>query len=1002
MKTKKNKYSYILLILFLSITGINQKSYAQDITQNLVVYLPFECSPKDNSGNGYDGIIRGDPQCVTGKIGMAYKFDGIDDFIELPAEHTLEYISANGFSWSMWFNCSKIPTTMAAGPSSILLSVADDRLNEDIHLGFGSLLSRGNQFVFQVDGLGGFGGSMFSPLTYQPPGNWQENVWYHIFAVRDYNSNQVILYLNGTEVARTTFTGDPINRQMFAAVAAFFDGKPSVFFNGIIDEVRIYNRAITPEEVKLIYEISPDNLTAYPNPLDFGAVFCSKDSSQFITLKNNSSAYINITEIKLSRGKDFQIAGSVPLDIAPNDSVKINILLTTQAAGIYYDTLIVKNRNTIPELKVLISAEKGNLSYTINGVNNNKIDFGVLCPGESKDTSFSITTNASIKTKFFGEISPPFSFLDTAIANNSTEFDTVETRNVPIHFEGNATEGKILGIMTITDPCDEKIYIELTADIHTPAFQVESPPEIEICPGMPFDRIITIKNKDNQALDFWLSGTNPLFSFQDTVFVDIGKSKNVIVRFAGSDYGGTYTTDITLATHCGIDTTITLTIKTSEILIGLKPDTLDFGDVVLCNPDTILTLGMSITNENIAIRPIMVTNITMPREFFTSMDLGEKFNIGEEQTYEVYFFPRAPGLFEGYMEITFDTCDVKKRFFIRGHAKNVEMQVNNELDFGRVIIGNTKDSVIVFKNTETADLMLEEFFPLVGPQFEITGLSKTIPCVLAGGDSLVIYIRFKAEEGIFNDTIRIKGSSPCDVFDFTIPIQGEGVWKAYVKIIIPENLKAAPGNILNLPVQLAEEIDLAKSKIMGFKAVLSVNPTLLIPKYPTPDGFLENRRLKINIELPPETLDDNITLAFFPFKVALGNNDRDTIIISDIYPIAGYTDIDSSAGIFTLDNVCYENGPRLFESVESLELMPVKPNPAQDIAEIEFEIIEDAVTEVYIIDIFGLKRAEILNKYMKAGRYSLIFDISQLPTGCYFYILKTLTQMKSGKLQISR
>jgi len=165
---------------------------------------------------------------------------------------------------------------------------------------------------------------------------------------------------------------------------------------------------------------------------------------------------------------------------------------------------------------------------------------------------------------------------------------------------------------------------------------------------------------------------------------------------------------------------------------------------------------------------------------------------------------------------------------------------------------------------------------------------------------------------------------------------------------------------------------------------------------------LENRRLKINIELPPETLDDNITLAFFPFKVALGNNDRDTIIISDIYPIAGYTDIDSSAGIFTLDNVCYENGPRLFESVESLELMPVKPNPAQDIAEIEFEIIEDAVTEVYIIDIFGLKRAEILNKYMKAGRYSLIFDISQLPTGCYFYILKTLTQMKSGKLQISR
>ncbi len=1002
MKNKINKYSQINIIIIAVVFLTGGALFGQNLSQNLEVFLPFECSPADESGNGRSGIIHGDPQCVSGRLGMAYSFDGTDDFIELPAEFTTSYISDNGFSWSMWFNPASIPAETISGVGSTLLSVADNRPTDDILLGFGSLTAPKNQFIFQTDGAGGFGASMIPPLSYNPPSGWQTGEWYHVCGVRDYNSDEVILYINGSEETRTTFNGDPITRQMFAAVGAFFDGKAEAFFHGIIDEVRIYSRVLTPEEIQFIYDIKPGILTASPNPAVFGKIFCSNDTSQVITLKNNGSSVINITETLLTAGTNFLINGGGAFDIQPGSPVEIQISLTAQNTGIYYDTLIIKNSNTIPELHVPISAEKGKLSYTIGGIDNNKIHFGTLCPDESKDTNISISTQASVKTKFIGEISPPFAFLDSALAYSSAEFDTVETRNVPLRFTGSSAEGSVSSTLTITDPCGELIFIELSADVHKPLFSVEAPPIENICPDDTVDTFIKITNSDSRNLDFELSSSNPLFIHPSNISIGAGETKEAAITFTGRRQGGTVSTDLTLKTQCGTDTTIQIELIINDIRISLSPDTLDFGELILCSPDTSLTLTMSIVNENISDRPVIASDFDLPKGYLTSMDLGEKFIIGEVQTYEVTFVPGESGIYEGLFEITFDTCDVKRSFYLRGTAKHVDMSVYEELDAGRVIIGMNKDTVIVFKNTGTADLNIEEFITAAGPQFEVLSLSKPVPGVVPAGDSLVINVRFNAEEGIFTDTVKISGYSPCGDFDYTIPLRGEGVWKAYVKIVIPGNLEASPGEVLSLPVQLAEQVDLERSKIQGFTAVLDVNPTLLIPINPTPQGVLENRRLKINIEIPPETMEDNLTLAVFPFKTALGNSETDTIRITDIYPIAGYADIDSSFGIFRLKNVCHEGGPRLFESVESLELSLIKPNPAENTAEIEFEIIEEGRTKIYITDINGNEKASILSRYMTPGAYSIIFDISQLNPGTYFYVLETPSQMKSGKMLIQR
>jgi len=52
----------------------------------LLAYWSFDnCTATDDSGNGHNGTLNGNPTCVNGKIGKALKFDGNDDDIEIPA-----------------------------------------------------------------------------------------------------------------------------------------------------------------------------------------------------------------------------------------------------------------------------------------------------------------------------------------------------------------------------------------------------------------------------------------------------------------------------------------------------------------------------------------------------------------------------------------------------------------------------------------------------------------------------------------------------------------------------------------------------------------------------------------------------------------------------------------------------------------------------------------------------------------------------------------------------
>ena len=80
------------------------------------------------------------------------------------------------------------------------------------------------------------------------------NQWTHLVITLDLNlgSNQLKTYQNGVFTFQRNFTSDIMTRS-----ASKFIGKSSSgnLFNGSIDEVRIYNRALTPDEIKRLYNM---------------------------------------------------------------------------------------------------------------------------------------------------------------------------------------------------------------------------------------------------------------------------------------------------------------------------------------------------------------------------------------------------------------------------------------------------------------------------------------------------------------------------------------------------------------------------------------------------------------------------------------------------------------------------------------------------------------------------------------------------------------------------
>jgi hypothetical protein len=198
-------------------------------------------SAVDSSGNNNTGTLGGGAGWALGKFGTAATFDGLNDVVTVPDSASLDLTTA------MTLEAWVLPNTALDWRSLIFKAGSSD-------LVYGMYEST-NANVPSADAVTGGTTRTAKGGTSLTPG-----VWTHLTAT--YDGSNLRLYVNGVQAASTAATG---NIQTSNGVLTI--GGNSLFgewYNGKIDEVRIYNRALSATEIQSDMNLGVANDTTAP------------------------------------------------------------------------------------------------------------------------------------------------------------------------------------------------------------------------------------------------------------------------------------------------------------------------------------------------------------------------------------------------------------------------------------------------------------------------------------------------------------------------------------------------------------------------------------------------------------------------------------------------------------------------------------------------------------------------------------------------------------------
>ena len=178
----------------------------------------------DSSGYNHHGNLFGGPVYVPGKINSALSFDGTDDYVQLP-----NLGSFSSFTIEGWLKATGDSLIGSIGYNTFIDGPGYRRL----------LYSTGGKMLAQM----GAGNHWSTNIV--PRGQWN-----HIVYVYNSQTNIAKWYINGnpdSEFLGAISFGQPIK------IGASYN-LTGYMFNGLIDEVRIYNRALSAEEVLALFQ----------------------------------------------------------------------------------------------------------------------------------------------------------------------------------------------------------------------------------------------------------------------------------------------------------------------------------------------------------------------------------------------------------------------------------------------------------------------------------------------------------------------------------------------------------------------------------------------------------------------------------------------------------------------------------------------------------------------------------------------------------------------------
>jgi hypothetical protein len=177
------------------------------------------------SGNGNDGVMVGNTTPSSGIMGGAMMFDGSGDYVTIPNSPSLN--PGADMTMVMW---------VSWGGQG----------------GENNMLTKENAYEVRVNG--GHVNYATNPWAWRGGSSPQiaQDAWHHVVVTNDADGLQKI-YIDGEEKFSTSSGGSIASNSSVVTIGRRMNG--SSYFEGLLDDVRIYNRVLTESEVEQLYSM---------------------------------------------------------------------------------------------------------------------------------------------------------------------------------------------------------------------------------------------------------------------------------------------------------------------------------------------------------------------------------------------------------------------------------------------------------------------------------------------------------------------------------------------------------------------------------------------------------------------------------------------------------------------------------------------------------------------------------------------------------------------------
>jgi hypothetical protein len=220
----------------------------------MISWWPAEGDATDPFG-GNNGVVEGTMAFAAGESGQAFNFIGTNGDIRVPASLTLDLGASDGLTVECWIN----PTNVTTGHAIA-----------EFNNGTGGV---GMHFWHSDPGIGGPGAlfanvmdtSGSSHLFASAANLITTNSFQHVALTYSKTNGVAKLYRNGVVVASQNFGSlrPQTTYDLYLGKRASGSGTPS-FFTGLMDEIAVYNRALSDAEIQSTFLASTNGKTCLP------------------------------------------------------------------------------------------------------------------------------------------------------------------------------------------------------------------------------------------------------------------------------------------------------------------------------------------------------------------------------------------------------------------------------------------------------------------------------------------------------------------------------------------------------------------------------------------------------------------------------------------------------------------------------------------------------------------------------------------------------------------